>query len=1197
MVPVSFIKVRVKEKHSQHSITHKPSLSCTRPIVARSSSHKVYDIPNGGQHSSRGYLFSSRLAASAKGRVPVVPYSADAITEYHSIQTQLSKANHGTDLTTQISSTNHMNALPQTYTSSTEFILHPLVQCHERSPSSITCQPISKHAASTVLATHVASTKKIKEHEAFITQSPLSQTSQIFKPSVELKHPTLDVPRSRSDILHSALCNIVSKNYHSRRVQNAALLFLEIGGFSPRILANEMKHYKKNQSCINPNAARLTYNVEESTTSLSCSTFSEIAPAHVIRELSAPVFSEVDNTDTVLDGPAFKDVKRLSHVWPGKAQPKSSVTCVTTEKASVSHLDSNRLLQSSSTNCLLSRKKYADYQLSNAAPPPPEESSSNESEISSSSIVDLKCDSLVQKHRELFSRSFSLPNTRLNINRQPLLKLESIEAIAPPLPFVSFSQKITSDYRYQLSNLVCEEYELRQVAKDAKLRKVRSFGEFSTSQRRKSKVTHFIPDFSCFKSDSSLSHDVSVISELNEYYSINEKLGHVEAIGRSVSNQCKAERSHTYLSNEEAQHMLTLLYGKRYADCEIVDTSRRYKGTRQVHHYNTYPYQVTEKREHYNTQSNDYSLIEAILTHAQQPVLYSYGVSHSIISYCNVSLHNCHMGTLFEALSLARNFLYIVDFHMDMDIYFPQVLTLMLQEHPQRAQTTFNLMDDPPCTLSVDNPVINKTEIPILRIRSLFVDLSNSGLMDRAATVLNDCVNKRFFDLYMLFTIQSFTDSFDDINIWEVSLSWKLAFKLCYRILLTNEDSHPIISWTPYGDIPYLISLVVFTGCCADGIFNTIDCKESLLYTLILNYSIYEVTYILLSTYKRYEDKHSPSISEKSLLASSAHPGPANWQTGSIFEIFTADLPIQFTEQYPEASSFIEAHFTTFQWLIGLQITIDFRLFEAIGLLIQNSHINILISNLRRLKFLLILLIHLLHGYVLSNTHTTGTEEYTDLQSVTMFNSCKPSVKDPFLITNLLYAIGSILGVLLDKKLAQEQFKLSLLSSTAEEMHPETREAIYDLTCLQSYCIRMLLFLLSHFLNDKELDLDSEVREYGLTCIYASPFLDLHGLIPPYILLHDIRYIYGRLDFVLRPESRPAQHIILKHYCTGFLIRSIHSAISFSTISDLDSLLFMRNPLCLSIFWALRKQPLAAKYNLTHWYIDKFTQMTDRNFI
>lgn len=188
------------------------------------------------------------------------------------------------------------------------------------------------------------------------------------------------------------------------------------------------------------------------------------------------------------------------------------------------------------------------------------------------------------------------------------------------------------------------------------------------------------------------------------------------------------------------------------------------------------------------------------------------------------------------------------------------------------------------------------------------------------------------------------------------------------------------------------------------------------------------------------------------------------------------------------------------------------------------------------------------------------------------------------------------MGILLDKRIAQEQFNLELLSNSTEEIHPETKEAIYDLICLQSYCVRMLLLLLPHFLDGKELDFDLEVREYGLISIYASPYQDFHGLIPPYILLHDIRYIYGHLDFVLRPESLPAQHVILKHYCVGFLIRMIRSAISFNTISDLNSLLFMRNPLCLSIFWALRKQPLASKYSLTHWYIDKFTQMTDRNF-
>ncbi|KAE8304030.1 hypothetical protein GL50803_0015873 [Giardia duodenalis] len=1197
MVPVPFIKVKVEEKLSRRNAAHEPPLNCARSTVATASSHKAHEISNGRQHSSHGYLFSSRLAASTKGRVPVVPYSADAIAEYNSIKMRPSKANHSIDPTAQSSPINRATVFPKTYASPVGVTLRPQAQCHERSPSSIVCQPISKQTAPTILATHMTNMEKIKEHEAFIMQSPLSQVSQIFKPSVELRCAALDAQRSRSDILHSALCNIISKNYHSRRVQNAAMLFLEIGGFSPRILANEMKHYKKNRSSINPNAARLTCNVEESATSLSCSTFSEIAPAHVIRELSAPVFSETDNTDTVLDGPAFKDVKRLSHVWPNKAQPKSSVTCVATEKASLTRLQSDRFLQSSSTGCLLSRKRHVEYRLLDAALPPPKDLSSSESELSSSSDLDLNFDSLVQKRRELFSRSFSLPKKGPSINKQPLLKLESMTAKTSPSSFVSPSRKATSDYKSQPLNLVCEEHELRQVAKDAKLRKARSFGEFSTSRRRKSKVTHFIPDFSCFKSSSSLSQSVSVISELNEYYSINEKLGYVEAIGRSVSNQCKAECSHTYLSNEEAQHMLTLLYRQYYADCKAVDTTRRYRGLRRIHHHNTYPYQIAEEGGHYNTQSNDYSLIEAILTHVQQPVSHSYGVSHSIISYCNASLHECRMGTLFETLSLARSFLYIVDFHLDMDTYFPQVLALMLQEHSQRAQPTFDLMNDPPCILSADNPVINKTEIPILKIRSLFVDLSNSGLMDRAATVLNDCVNKRFFDLYMLFTIQSFADSFSDINIWEVGLSWELAFKLCYRILFANEDSHPIISWTPYGDVSYLISLAVFTGRCADGIFNIIDCKESLLYTLILNYSIYEATYILLSTYKRYEDRHSPSISETSPSASSAHPGPPNWQTGSIFEIFTADLPIQFTEQYAETSPSIGTHFTTFQWLIGLQITIDFRLFEALGLLIQNSHISILLSNLRRLKFLLILLIHLLHGYVLSNIHTPGTQEYTDPQPVIVLKSGKLSIKDPFLVTNLLYAIGSILGILLDKKLAQEQLKLSLLSSTAEKMNPETKEAIYDLTCLQSYCIRMLLLLLPYFLDDKELDLDSEVREYGLTCIYASPSQDLYGLVPPYILLHDIRHIYGRLDFILPPESLPAQHIILKHYCAGFLIRTIRSAISFNTISDLDSLSFMRNPLCLSVFWALRKQPFAAKYNLTHWYIDKFTQMTDRNFI
>lgn len=1193
MIPVIHTQMKAQKKPAQHGLTHKSSLNSAELAVATDSPHRVRNMTNELHYSPCKRLFSSRLAASAKGRASVVPYSADTIHEYNSFQVRKSKTECITSLVLHSSPIRPVLVSPRNHVSPSELAHHPISQHHELSTNSIVYQPTSKQVVPTVLTSHIAKSEKIKEHNAFLTQSPLSRTLQIFEPSVEPKRVAPGATRSRSDILHSALCNILAKNYHSRRVQNAAMLFLEIGGFSPKILDDEMKHYKKNQSHVHFDANKPASDVEESTTSICCSTFSEIANA--MQEVSVPVFSEIDNLDALLDKHNHKDVKRLSYIRSIRSQSRPTFLHVETEHTSLDNLWSNGLLPSSSADCLMPRRRRPIYQPSNALAPLFDRPSNTDSEPDSSSKSEIQCIPLGQGRYRVFSRSFSLPRKSYLTDKQPLSNPENIdgEDLSFFQPF--FSRQANSISKRQTPDNLREENELRQVARDAKLRRVQSFGEFSVPRRRKSKITHFIPDFSCFKSNSMSPQNVSVVSELNEYHSINEKLGHVEAIGRSISNHCRTEHFPAHLSVDEAQHMLTLLCKDYYTDLERTEKDKRYKGIRRITHCNIYPYQ-TKERGYCNIQSNDYALIEAILAHVQRPVLHNYGVSHSIISYCNTALHKCRMGTLFETLSLGRSFLYIVDFHMDMDTYFPQVLALMLQEHPKRTRLASALVDDPPCVLPTDNPVINKTEIPVLKIRHLFIDLSHSGLLDRAATVLNDCVNKRFFDLYMLFPIQSFADSFSDINVLELDLSWELAFKLCYRILFDNEDSHPAISWTPYGDVSYLISLAVFTGRCADEIFNSLDCKESLLYTLILNYSIYEATYILLSAYKRYEENHGPPIPVESPLTSSEHSSLSTWQSGSIFEIFTADLPIQFSERYPETNPLIETHLATFQWLIGLQLTTDFRLFEAIGLLIQNSHISILISNLRRLKFLLILLIHVLHGYVLSSMHAANAHKPTGYLKTATSQSKKSTIQDPFLITNLFYAIGAILGILLDKRIAQEQFNLELLSNSTEEIHPETKEAIYDLICLQSYCVRMLLLLLPHFLDGKELDFDSEVREYGLISIYASPYQDFHGLIPPYILLHDIRYIYGHLDFVLRPESLPAQHVILKHYCVGFLIRMIRSAISFNTISDLNSLLFMRNPLCLSIFWALRKQPLASKYSLTHWYIDKFTQMTDRNF-
>lgn len=1180
VMPTSSMLIQIAEKPPQYS--------SAKQYATTNSHHVDNNLTNGELHCHQKRLFSSRLAASVKGRVSVVPYSADTINRHNFLKTRKTEAKHNANQPLCSPLTKSTTTYPKNPTPFSRSLRRPLVQHHEISSNSIVYQSTSKQITPTTITAYSVTSEKLKEHNAFITQSSLSRTSQIFRQPVEFKPNASDVKRSRSDILHSALCNIVATNYHSRRLQNAAMLFLEIGGFSPRVIDDEMKYYKKKPLDVVHNIKGSTDNLEESATSHCCSTFSDVAPANIMLELSAPVFSEMDNTGTISNKCANGDKTKFRHTGLAKLQLRSMFTHAITEPITLDCIQSTRLLQSASADCLQSRKRSVVYQLSDLLPHISQDTLNGDVASDSSSNSEVQCVSLTQQSNKILCRSFSLPRKNLLVNRQFLPRHEDMDT----------ADLLSSASKHMSPDSLQDENELRQIAKESKLKRVQSFGEFTTKRRRKSKIIHFIPDFSYLNCSGPSPQHLSILSDLNEYHSINEKLDHVEAIGRSINNQHKVVPPHDHLSIEEAQHMLNLLCKDYYNDIRESRESKRYRGTRQIKYRNTYLHETNEEKDYYNAQSNDYSMIETLITHNQYPILHNYGLSHSIISYCNASIHKCCMGTLFDVLSLGRNFLYIVGFRTDMDTYFPQILALMLQEHPQKARISPSLIDNPPCVLPIDNPIINKTEMPILKIHQLFIDLSNSGLMDRAATVLNDCVSKRFFDLYMLFTIQSFTDSLTDISIYKLNISWELGFKLCYCILHANSDSHPIISWAPYGDVSYLISLVVFTSRCANGILNSIDCKESLLYTLILNYSIYESLYILLSAYKRYEDEHGPSIFIEASQLSSTYDHSSKWQTGSIFEIFTAELPIQFNEQYPETNPPMESHITMFRFLIGLQITSDFRLFEAIGLLVQNSHISMLITNLRRLKFLLILLIHLLNGYVLSNMYTSNVCEDITSQSVTAQQSKRSTIKDPFLISNLFYAIGSILGILLDKKLAQEQFNLNLLSDTAdEEIRPDVKEAIYDLICLQSYCIRTLLLLLTHFLEDIELDIGEEVYRYGLSSIYASPHQDLYGLVPPYILLHDVRYMYKNLDFLLQPESIVAQHIILKHYCTGFLIRMIRSAISFNTISDLNSLLFMRNPLCLSIFWTLRKQPMASKYNLTHWYIDKFTQMTDRNFV
>lgn len=624
-------------------------------------------------------------------------------------------------------------------------------------------------------------------------------------------------------------------------------------------------------------------------------------------------------------------------------------------------------------------------------------------------------------------------------------------------------------------------------------------------------------------------------------------------------------------------------------------------------------------------QTNDLNLVEQLSNLLLSFSLHRYCIGGSCAKAALEILHREGVATLFDIMRLSRLVLYRRECEMNTHIRCssesntctgPQVVTGSLtpdafayaeqadtkKRNMQEKRTSSGSMRED-CvshttglleTLasiknsnsSAPRPGFANKTVPCRCITAIFDALSRARFVSTCCTVLLRCLPERMFDTYLLSPVGLFIGSVSHLSCQP---SGKAMIYTVTKLMHECSGLRPSLAPVHISDAEYVLNAAVLAASCEKeiylvSVYRSALYREGMLYELAIDSCIYALMGMLAKASERElltatheegsaELKHNPGVQYKAI------------NKLSIFQDLCEELPIIYSKIYRGEYTALDM-LKAYAKVVPLELTCSFRLFESLGLIMQNSSFELHTTNYPRIRLVLALLLHVLAGLILSHSPDLGVR-------AGVFKHCSDAFEigrdiDPFLLLNIAFSIGTTLSTILSRSVWAKVFQSAHLDSAA----PENGEDVWVFLRYVDYVCRVsntLLGIVVQALRPADfLRLDN--LEIG--GIFAWNSTEKCDIPAPFIFLVTEKDPASLLDLET-PSDRGAMQSMLRCYCVAVIIRTVRSALDLSAVSNFDCLPILRCKTNIALYQALSTlaSPTVSRIPLVAWFLKTVGQM------